>query len=101
MNATDALRERGRAFLTTRQDAVLDLSHALDADPELAYEEHRAARRIGDLVERAGFEVTRGAAATSRPPARSAAGSRTWTRPCAAAPRTWATSPTWCPPSTR
>ncbi|MER5760272.1 amidohydrolase [Streptomyces sp. NPDC002082] len=55
------LRERSRAFLTTRQDAVLDLSHALHADPELAYEEHRAARRIGDLVERAGFSVTRGA----------------------------------------
>ncbi|MEU9716248.1 M20 family metallopeptidase [Streptomyces sp. NPDC047976] len=61
MNGTDLLRARSRAFLTTRQDAVLGLSHALHADPELAYGEHRAARRITDLVERAGFEVTRGA----------------------------------------
>lgn len=61
MSAVNALRERSRAFLTTRQDAVIDLSHALHADPELAYEEHRSARRIADLVERAGFEVERGA----------------------------------------
>ncbi|MFD6127677.1 M20/M25/M40 family metallo-hydrolase, partial [Streptomyces hydrogenans] len=56
-----AARDHSRATLTRRQDEVLGLSHALHADPELAYEEHRAARRITDLVERAGFDVTRGA----------------------------------------
>ncbi|MEU8772998.1 amidohydrolase [Streptomyces sp. NPDC048606] len=61
MNTVEATRERARAVLTARQDEVLDLSHALHADPELAYEEHRAARRIADLLERAGFDVTRGA----------------------------------------
>ncbi|MFG2295935.1 amidohydrolase [Streptomyces sp. NPDC048603] len=60
-DAVAALRERSRKTLTGLQDTVLGLSHALHADPELAYEEHRAARRIADLAEHAGFEVTRGA----------------------------------------
>ncbi|MFF2773915.1 amidohydrolase [Streptomyces sp. NPDC058052] len=56
-----ALRERTRATLAARREDVIALSHALHADPELAYEEHRAARRIADLVEAAGFETERGA----------------------------------------
>ncbi|MFJ8164819.1 amidohydrolase [Streptomyces sp. NPDC096136] len=59
MTAPDSLRERARAQLTARQDEVLGLSHALHADPELAYEEHRSARRIAELLERGGFSVTR------------------------------------------
>ncbi|MEV8590453.1 amidohydrolase [Streptomyces sp. NPDC051180] len=54
-----AARAHARSALTGHQDTVVGLSHALHADPELAYEEHRAARRITDLVERAGFDVTR------------------------------------------
>jgi amidohydrolase len=60
MTALDALRERSRAVLTARQDEVIALSHDLHADPELAYEEHRSARRIADLLEGRGFAVTRG-----------------------------------------
>ncbi|MEU2657905.1 amidohydrolase [Streptomyces sp. NPDC007325] len=56
-----ALRERVRTTLAARREDLIDLSHALHADPELAYEEHRAARRITDLVEAAGFETERGA----------------------------------------
>ncbi|MFE9040511.1 amidohydrolase [Streptomyces sp. NPDC012421] len=56
-----ALRERVRTTLAARREDLVDLSHALHADPELAYEEHRAARRITDLVEAAGFETERGA----------------------------------------
>ncbi|MFJ5549175.1 M20 family metallopeptidase [Streptomyces sp. NPDC093225] len=55
------LRERTRAVLASRRDEVVALSHALHADPELAYEEHRSARRTADLVEAAGFETERGA----------------------------------------
>ncbi|WP_426565926.1 M20 family metallopeptidase [Angustibacter sp. McL0619] len=40
---------------------LVDLSHAISADPELAYEEHRAAARCADLLEEHGFEVERGA----------------------------------------
>ncbi|MGW9034965.1 M20/M25/M40 family metallo-hydrolase, partial [Streptomyces sp. NPDC055721] len=56
----DLLRTRARDVVTRRRDDVLALSHQLHADPELAYEEHRSARRITDLVEAAGFAVTRG-----------------------------------------
>ncbi|MFF0559574.1 amidohydrolase [Streptomyces sp. NPDC004266] len=59
MTTTTPARDHSRATLTRHRDAVVGLSHALHADPELAYEEHRAARRITDLVERAGFDVTR------------------------------------------
>ena len=35
------------------------LSLAIHADPELAYQEHRAASRLADLLERGGFALTR------------------------------------------
>ncbi|MFJ4517172.1 M20 family metallopeptidase [Streptomyces sp. NPDC088816] len=54
------LRERCRDTVTRAQDQVLALSHSLHAEPELAYEEHRSARKIADLVEGAGFAVERG-----------------------------------------
>jgi amidohydrolase len=42
-------------------ERLLDLSHALYADPELAYQEVRSAARCADLLESGGFEVERGA----------------------------------------
>ncbi|MFB9368100.1 amidohydrolase [Kitasatospora sp. NPDC001664] len=54
------LRSRTRTRLTARQDDVLALSHSLHAEPELAYEEHRSAAKIADLMEASGFEVDRG-----------------------------------------
>ena len=41
---------------------LLALSHAIHAEPELAFAEHRSAARIADLVESEGFEVERGVA---------------------------------------
>lgn len=40
-------------------DTLVDLSHAISADPELSYEEHRAAARCADLLESHGFTVER------------------------------------------
>ena len=40
---------------------LLELSHALSADPELAYEEHRAAARCSALLREHGFAVEDGA----------------------------------------
>ncbi|WP_424215216.1 M20 family metallopeptidase [Streptomyces sp. BI20] len=57
--AEERARRAARTVLAAREDELLALSHALHADPELAYQEHRAARRIADLAERAGFAVTR------------------------------------------
>ncbi|ROZ50327.1 M20 family peptidase [Rhodococcus sp. WS3] len=53
------VREAARAVVTARQDDLIGLSHSLHAEPELAYEEYRSARKIADLVESAGFDVTR------------------------------------------
>src|SRR3954452_15032008 len=39
---------------------LVGLSHAISADPELAYQEHRAAARCADLLEEHGFDVERG-----------------------------------------
>jgi len=41
-------------------DELVALSRAIHADPELAYEEHRAMERIAALVERHGHSVERG-----------------------------------------
>ncbi|MFE1273199.1 M20 family metallopeptidase [Streptomyces sp. NPDC058757] len=57
-----ALRKASRTALSARQDRMIALSHSLHAEPELAYEEHRSARKIADELERGGFEVTRGVA---------------------------------------
>ncbi len=40
---------------------LLELSHTLYADPELAYEEVRSSARCADVLEAGGFEVERGA----------------------------------------
>ncbi|MEU0412982.1 M20 family metallopeptidase [Streptomyces griseorubiginosus] len=60
VSAAHAWRERSRQRLTDVQDQVLALSHSLHAEPELAYEEHRSAKKIADLMEGAGFDVERG-----------------------------------------
>lgn len=41
-------------------DELLTLSHDIAADPELSYDEHRAAERCAALLEKHGFDVERG-----------------------------------------
>jgi amidohydrolase len=49
--------------ITTAVDAIADtliqLSHSISADPELSYDEHRAAARCADLLGENGFAVER------------------------------------------
>ncbi len=40
---------------------LLALSHAIHADPEVGFEEHRASRRVADFLRGRGFDVTIGA----------------------------------------
>lgn len=54
------LRELTRKRLETRRDDLVALSHSLHAEPELAFEEHKSAAKIADLMEDSGFDVTRG-----------------------------------------
>ncbi|MBM4420102.1 MAG: M20 family metallopeptidase [Chloroflexi bacterium] len=58
MSGTAAARAV-RAIDERREDLV-ELSLAIHRDPEIAYQEHRAASRLADFLERAGFAVTRG-----------------------------------------
>ncbi len=50
-----------RSKVLAVEPELVGLSHALAADPELAYEEHRAAARCADLLELYGLTVERSA----------------------------------------
>jgi len=52
-----AEKRRLAAAVEAQRDAILELSHAIHADPEPAFEEHRAAARCAQLLARAGFTV--------------------------------------------
>jgi amidohydrolase len=54
---TDAKRA-ARAAADRYAPELISLSERLHADPETAWEEHRAAEAVPDLLDRAGFEVT-------------------------------------------
>ncbi|HEY5184081.1 MAG TPA: amidohydrolase [Actinomycetes bacterium] len=53
--------EQVRQLVDRAAPELVELSHALAADPELAYVEHRSAARCADLLEAHGFAVERGA----------------------------------------
>jgi amidohydrolase len=55
------LADLARARLDEVADQLVGLSHAIAADPELAYEEVRTSDRCCDVLESAGLEVERGA----------------------------------------
>ena len=56
------LKERARAAVLGASEQLLALSHAIHAHPELAFEEHESAARVGEALERAGFAVHAGVA---------------------------------------
>ena len=43
-----------------RTEQLLALSHAIHADPELSWDEHRASTRVADVLTEAGFRVGKG-----------------------------------------
>jgi amidohydrolase len=53
--------EQVRQGVARHREALVALSHAIAADPEPAFAEHRAMARCADLLEAAGLEVERGA----------------------------------------
>lgn len=54
------VRQRMASTVAERADGLVGLSHSLHAEPELALCEHRSAAKVADLLESAGFQVTRG-----------------------------------------
>lgn len=61
MAVSPALVDAVRTAVTDVAGDLTALSHAIAADPELAYEEHRAAGRVADALEAGGLAVERGA----------------------------------------
>lgn len=60
MTDVTALRRRALTAIDEHKDALVALSLAIHATPELAYQERVAAHRLTELLEAAGFAVTRG-----------------------------------------
>ncbi len=58
---TTTLKGRVAEELAARREQLLALSHAIHADPELSWQEHRAAARVADILREAGFAVEVGA----------------------------------------
>jgi amidohydrolase len=56
-NSTGIKREAQQA-LQTAAPALIELSEALHADPETAWQEHRSARRVASLLADHGFAIT-------------------------------------------
>jgi len=54
------LHDRIRGAVEEHRDAILGVSHAIHAQPEVAFEEYRAAALVADLVEAHGYTVERG-----------------------------------------
>ncbi len=59
MTDLNRLRKRALDAIDARRDALVELSLAIHARPELAYQEHEAALRLTRFLEGDGFRVTR------------------------------------------
>jgi amidohydrolase len=56
-----AAKDAARRATEVLQPALVELSRAIHDEPELCFEEIHAARRVGDMLDEAGFDVERGA----------------------------------------
>ena len=61
MTHTSPLQQRAERAIRRSTDALIELSHAIGADPEPGFEEHRAAARVAAALAETGFEVETGA----------------------------------------
>ena len=60
MSDVPAAKRTARQVAEDLQPALVGLSRALHHEPELCFEEVRAAQRVGDMLDEAGFAVERG-----------------------------------------
>ncbi len=56
----DEWKARIREAVDALRDDLLETSHAIHADPETAFQEHRASARLAEALARAGYSVQRG-----------------------------------------
>ncbi|WP_207842564.1 M20 family metallopeptidase [Williamsia soli] len=52
------IRRRGERAVRTIAGDLVELSHSLHSEPELAFEEHRSVAKVSELLAGYGFEVT-------------------------------------------
>lgn len=57
---TAEARATAQRVIEGAHDSLIELSHALHADPEIAFQEVRASASVADQLDAAGFTVTRG-----------------------------------------
>lgn len=55
--ALDEAKQAVHDELERHRNEILELNHAIHADPEISWEEHRAAARIAEYLESNGFDV--------------------------------------------
>ncbi|MBW4716168.1 M20 family metallopeptidase [Saccharothrix obliqua] len=55
-------KTRTRSAVERYSNALVELSHSIHAEPEVAFAEHRSAAKVADLVAAEGFAVDRGVA---------------------------------------
>jgi len=60
MEMTADARATAQRIIEGAHDSLIELSHALHADPEIAFQEVRASASVADQLDAAGFTVTRG-----------------------------------------
>lgn len=53
----EAAKERARDEIEDRTEQLVGLSHTIHANPELSWEEHKAAALVAKTMRDAGFEV--------------------------------------------
>lgn len=58
MSDSTALKRQAQRALQTAAPALIELSEALHADPEVAWQEHRSARRVATVLSAHDFAVT-------------------------------------------
>jgi amidohydrolase len=56
----ESWKERICAEVDALRRDLIGVSHALHADPEVAFQEHRSSKRLADALEQAGFDLERG-----------------------------------------
>jgi amidohydrolase len=62
MNTTEKLKERVTADIDARRDQLIQIADTIHANPELSFEEFKAASLLSGVLEEDGFSVERGVA---------------------------------------
>lgn len=57
-----SIRDRCAHSISSHSESLIALSHAIHADPEVGFDEHRASARCADLLAAHGFRIERGVA---------------------------------------